>query len=265
MVWESSEVIEKAQGSAQAYSEEPLAAGTDDGKGHVTMPAATTGGVIHLNEDVTAFKANDQDLATKNAVHEMGHVLGLDHPDKNAPSNVMNAKTELQPANSTPTAEDLKELKNVYASASGPGRFDIGVVASTLALGGGLYEYSYALEYIAGPDFGLFQVGLGDGVSLFDVLVPDGWEWLRHGSVISFDPTFLDDDVPYLDSIRRELLVSFVADGAPESQPAWAGNPITLAGPGAVPEPGTLWLLSVGLLISGIAIRRRAVAVKRGA
>lgn len=250
VTWETSEVIQAAKGSAQAYSEEPAAAGEDDGKGHVTQPEATTGGVIHLNSDATANVAKDKDLAKKNAVHEMGHVLGLDHSDLEAPANVMNPKTELQPDNATPTAEDLKELKHLYASASGPDAFDVEVHAAVAALADGRFAYSYALAYIAGPDFGLFQVGLGVGIELFDVQVPPGWEWLRNGSVVSFDPTFLDDDVPYLDSSRPHLEVSFVAAAAPILQPAWAGRLLQISAPGAVPEPASLGLALAGLLVA---------------
>ena len=257
VVWESSDVIGKAKGGAGAYAEEPQASGDLDGQGHMTNANAASGGVVHLNSDATALPGKDQDLATRNAVHELGHVLGLDHSDVKAPSNVMTSKTELQPGNSTPTAEDLKELKNLYASASGSDAFHISVVALTDDLGNELVRYRYALHYLSGPDFGLFQVGLGANVRVSDVVVPDGWEWHRRGTVIGFDPSFLDGDVPYLNSLNSDLLVSFVANASPESQPGWAGGLIDVLGPQAVPEPAVGGLLGVAGLAALCSRRRR--------
>jgi hypothetical protein len=263
LVWQPSAQIkqEGTDGNAQAYATPPLIEGPDDGKGHLTNGEATTGAVIHLADDASANPKRSHIETKKNAAHEMGHVIGLDHSDAKATGNVMYPVTDGQPDDGSPSADDIKELKNVYASASGPDPFHVIGTGTAVALGDGLYQYSYTLDYISGPDLGLFQVGFGSGASIFNVMPPPGWEWLRNGDVLSFDPTFLNGQVPYLNADNLEVSFRFTSNGPPELDSAWVGDLTQLVAPAAVPEPSTLVMaVTTGLVGLAYLWRRQRAA-----
>ncbi|MBL8472054.1 MAG: matrixin family metalloprotease [Rhodocyclaceae bacterium] len=260
VTWDPSETIQKkSTDSTQAYTEEALAEGEDDGKGHVVKGELTTGAVIHLQDDATGNPNREKVETKKNAAHEMGHVLGLDHSDEKAKTNVLSPKTETQPDDGLPTAEDLKELANLFASATLPADFDVVVTAEVEPAGAGLFRYRYGAQYLAGPPLGLIQVGLGANVRLSDILPPEGWEWIRKGNVISFDPRFLVDDVPYLDAAYPHVDFSFIANAEPVTQTAWAGSLIELPGPASIAAPRADALAASALLalLLGSTRRRR--------
>jgi len=276
-VWETAQQFKDAgKENADAYANEPDREGTDLTRGKtavITDARFTTGGVIHLRQEASGIEAKDNGIAAINAVHEMGHILGLAHENKN--DVVMNPKQELQNGGVL-TEADKDELKQVYQRTSSSVSIQVTPpLATCLAC---YYTYDYTLGYISGPELGLFQISLDSSFDFVTPSAPEGWQAYISGTegvaddviqsylsdlpgiVGTFRVTVLNDSVQYLGPSNPSLTFSFSSPNPPSSRFGWSGNLVELAGPTAIPEPPSLGLVGGGLgclLFTYVQRRRR--------
>jgi hypothetical protein len=224
VVWNTAKEIEEGGDRAAAFATRPTIGGEEDDQGHVTNAVLTTGGEIHLAKEAQGGRNGvfgDSLKARLNAVHEMGHIVGLDHEDKR--DAAMNPKEEVQNQEGTITDDDVKELENVYTNT----HVDIEQNADAHSI----FRFTYTLTFLSGADLGLFQVGLGPGADFLDPTAPPGWVATRTGRVATFRVTVLGDQVRYLSAQNSPLTFSFASSAPPGFGPGWAGALATVVAP----------------------------------
>jgi hypothetical protein len=151
---------------------------------------------------------------------------------------------------------------------------------TTMVAGG--WDYRYQLHALAGYTDPVteFTLDLGPGVELADLsafLEPAGWAHpFFSGTVDNGGLGFADDEAPSPSLLSFIALSSGsglmpgqdaefgfssllgpVASRAFTNSPSFDSDEFSVSAPTAVPEPGTWWLMGLGLLALGWRIRRR--------
>jgi hypothetical protein len=219
----------------------------------------TTGGTIDISPDTTDV---DNNMATNLGIHEMGHILGLDDTPNTAtamdPDFNKNSKLKI-------TNKDNLELTSTFAVSNGKSSDQ---VFANVSFTGGLYDYSYTLNWLSGIDLALFQVDT-NGANLQSITAPTGW---GIDTPIGNDVTIAVDGLPqtqefvsfvlldetsYLGPDHPQLDFSFESSNAPGNVEAFLSGVTQTMGPAAVPEPGTFALTMGGLAALFVRQRRR--------
>jgi hypothetical protein len=259
--------VAAGQGDASAYATH--ANQTSDpapgGKGGPRVNARlTTGGEIHLAAEGLGVPQAGMDYATRAAIHELGHVLGLTHTKVAA---AMNGDLMFQPFPGEVTTADKVELGAVYGLTEAQVK---ATIKKSESAAGTSYDYRYRFDYLGGYESALFQIALDSATDVYDVLAPPGWvfffsearpgetdaieapvDGLTAGTVLTFRADLLDGAEPYLGPLHPSFEFGF-SSLLPESDGlAWAASLETLAVPRSVPEPSSLWLVVAALGAAG--------------
>lgn len=195
-----------------------------------------TSGTIELKNTLTAG-----DTLKNLAQHEFGHVLGLDD-DATATGKPHNAMDHSTPSTGEMgySARDDAEIASLYGSAESNEQAAGAASGTTNSIGENLWEYSYLVQWDAGPEIPVFEVSLGVHPTAVDVVsMPPGW-------TLHYPPTFLDClPIPTPTADTRELhFYASDPDGAFD-----AGNPsgvFTIRSPHP-PGPGTAHAMIGGI------------------
>lgn len=241
------------------------------GKIRRTNPRLTTGGQVHMRAASQGIEAKDNDDATRNGIHELGHVLGLTHSKK--ANTAMNGDLMGQPFPGEVTEADKIELGAVYGLSAAQVKATI-TPRRDPGTGKTSYLYRYELENVSDEEIALFQVALDDPDDVFDLVVPDGWvsffaETLAPdedvdesplpdipGTVLTFRADILNDDVPYLGPSNPVLEFGFSSFIPPAQDLGWSGALVDLPAPVLVDAPPVSALFGL-TLVTLIGIRRR--------
>jgi hypothetical protein len=254
-----------------------------------------TGGSAHLRNDLPADTQAEKDLLKNLGEHELTHVLGLADDDAGVVTN-HNQTSDARTYND----QDKKEINLLYATANTGGTGKPQGAATNTGGGSTLAFFQYTFQFdpanvIADPDdpehVSLITFDI-DPDLITGIDLPEGWiALIGDGSVDRNDPFFdgymvdgFGEPAPWdpdqlmtyislrsltaesaLSLTNPELFILFhtipnVLQGPIE---LWAGAELqTVSGPQPVPEPGTLALVSLGVLGMG-SLRRKNRVGKR--
>jgi matrixin len=189
---------------------------------------------VRVDEKNTANKLLDEAKAMATMLHEMGHVLGIDH-SKEADS-CMHEALDVQYKTNVGDSD-----KREFNSTSLDWNANLQTVVATVPGG---FRYTVDVHWASGGEGALVQLLTG-GAPISDLALPAGWELYDYGSpsaILTFrlDPT--DNLQAYLSAAQSTEVFAFTSPIGPSTITGWAGTDQLLLGP-QVPEPGSSWLM----------------------
>lgn len=202
----------------------------EDGAGHRQMYSND----VHVDQKNTALKALDEAKALSTMLHEMGHVLGIDHSKET--DSCMHEALDVQPKTNVGDSD-----KREFNSTSLDWNSDMQTAVA--AVPGG-FRYTVDVSWVSGGEGALVQLLTG-GAPISDLALPAGWELYDYAGPSPFltfrlDPT--DNLQAYLNVAQSVELFAFTSPIGPSLITGWAGTDQLVLGP-QVPEPGSSWLV----------------------
>lgn len=202
----------------------------DAGGGHERMHSND----VRVDEKNTAIKAVDEAKALATMLHEMGHVLGIDHSKEG--DSCMHEALDVQPKTNV-GASDKREFNSTSLD------WNANLQTAVAAVPSG-FRYTVEANWVSGGEGALVQLLTG-GAPISDVTLPAGWELYDYRSpspILTFrlDPT--DNLQAYLNAALSTEVFAFTSPVGPSMIAGWAGTDHVLLGP-QVPEPSSGWLM----------------------
>ena len=211
------------------------------------------------------------------AMHEFGHVAGLDHYSPAQQGEIMRLDATLSTARFTLGAEDLKGLDRIYGTPPGidarSGAFlreadELSAeIRSLLPVGTGeVWEYSYALAFLGGLPASYVQVEVGNA-PIYAARGSAGlYDWIAEDRESGDRYLAFHADSNYLGEQTLSGVLSFLSTQGPSSGLiAYAGGVIsTDYVPRSVPEPRGPLLLCTAVVAYLLAAGRGIEARPRG-
>jgi len=235
-------VANKAGEATHTIAGEPT--GRRDRDGEILRNAEYVTGKIEIDKSHTVGREQDEKKAKAEMLHEMGHMLGIDHSAET--DSVMRKKLEEYIDRVKPGASDARELGAIYSAANA--RLD----SSAERLPDGSFRYAYTANWIAGGEIPMVQL-LDLAGPIQNPEIPVGWEFVdfpiaAFPAVVSFRVAPTDDLQAYLNMDNPTLEFAFVAPSPPGKTIGWAGT-IHEGVTAPVPEPSSLVVLSMSFLV----------------
>jgi hypothetical protein len=203
---------------------------------------------VRIDEKNTANKTLDEAKAMATMLHEMGHVLGIDHSKEK--DSCLHEQLDVE--YKTKVGEsDKREFKSTSLDWSANMQTAVAAIPEG-------YRYTLEVNWESGGEGALAQLVTG-GAAISDVALPMGWELYEYpgpSKILTFrlDPT--DDLQAYLSSSQPTEIFAFTSPVGPAVISGWAGTDQLVLGP-SVPEPTTLFALAIGIGGMGIVSLRR--------
>jgi hypothetical protein len=157
------------------------------------------------------------------ALHEVGHILGLEHEAKGTDS-IMQPSVDDYEKMTKPSASDAREFGSIHA------RSDARLDGSAFALGPDEFQYTYTATWLSGGEIPLVDIFVF-GAPIDNPLIPAGWEivdfpFAEPHNFVSFRVSPTDELHTYLTSDLPVLSISFISSEPPTTTFGWAGRSI---------------------------------------